>query len=185
MQESGKASEQPAKKPFNWTLFGFTLLAGLSLAGPYYYYSQKHEPDYVVVTYDVDKDEFAAKVDAMVAQYTVRQEGDIPVVHMPPDSDVYIPARLYDWGNFIAELEQGANYRLHFATMVMTHAVIIRELKIMKRIKPGKARMIELRPSLVGEYSIICGEFCGPGHADMVGRMIVVPAAGGPPLQGQ
>jgi cytochrome c oxidase subunit 2 len=170
-------SVQKPDNSFNWKLFALTLLVGLSLAVPVYFYMQDVEPDYVVTTYDVDNDAFMEKVEAMVARYTVRHDGDKPVVHLPPDSDVYIPARLYDWGNFIPELEQGANYRLHFATMAMKHAVVIRELKIMKRIKMGKARMIEVTPTQAGDYDVICGEFCGIGHAGMVGKMIVVPSA--------
>ena len=170
-------SVQKPDTSFNWTLFAITLLVGMSLAVPVYLYMQGIEPDYVVTTYEVDNEAFMEKVEAMVARYTVRHDGDKPVVHMPPNSDVYIPARLYDWGKFIPELEQGANYRLHFATMAMKHAVIIREMKIMKRIKEGKAKMIEVTPTLVGEYDVICGEFCGIGHASMVGKMIVVPSA--------
>jgi len=69
--------------------------------------------------------------------------------------------------------------------MAMKHAVIIRELKIMKRIKPGKARMLEITPSVAGEYEVICGEFCGPGHATMVGKMIVLPSDSSAPDQVQ
>jgi len=179
MDAARKEPARPDKKPFNWKLFIVTVIVGSGLALPGYFFLQKHEPDYTVVTYEVNKDEFAAKVDAMVAEYTVRHEGELPVVHPPPGSDVYIPARLYDWGNFIPELEQGSSYRLHFATMAMKHAVVIRELKIMKRVKMGKARMIEVTPTLLGTYDVICGEFCGPGHATMVGKMIVVPKASG------
>jgi cytochrome c oxidase subunit 2 len=149
------------------------LALGLLLLVPYTLKLLEMRPDYQVDTYRVGKDEFDRKVNDMINRYTVRRQGDMPIVHPPPDSDVYIPARLYDWGDFIVEIEVGRPYRLHFASMAMKHAVIIRELGIMKRIKPGKARMISITPKVAGTFEMICGDYCGPGHGAMVGRLIV------------
>ena len=38
--------------------------------------------------YRIQPFQYAAKVDKMIADYTVRQEGAFPVVHPPPGSDV-------------------------------------------------------------------------------------------------
>jgi heme/copper-type cytochrome/quinol oxidase subunit 2 len=35
-------------------------------------------------------------------------------------------------------------------------------------------------PTASGDFRIICNEFCGIGHHTMVGRVIVVDAAGAP-----
>jgi len=44
----------------------------------------------------------------------------------------------------------------------------------MNRIKPGEIKTIVFAPKRAGRFKLICGEFCGPGHAGMVGTVIVV-----------
>jgi len=121
---------------------------------------------------------FKQKVEQMVARYTVRKEGDMPIVHPPPTSDIYLLAHNYDWGNFILELEQGELYRLHLASMDLRHAIVVHELKLMNRIKPDELKVIEFAPKTVGRFKMVCGEWCGMGHASMVGEIIVVETTG-------
>ncbi len=121
---------------------------------------------------------FKQKVEQMVARYTVRKEGDMPIVHPPPRSDIYLLARNYDWGGFILELEQGEPYRLHLASMDLRHAIVVHELKLMNRIKPDEIKVIEFAPKAAGRFKMVCGEWCGIGHASMVGEIIVVETAG-------
>jgi len=118
--------------------------------------------------------DFITKVNAMVAQYTVRKdEKGNPIVHPPAGSDVYILARNYDWGNFTLELEKGKTYNLKLASKDMKHAIVVRELKLQNRIKVGEIKTIEFIPQKAGTFDVICGEFCGSGHASMVGKLIV------------
>ncbi len=118
--------------------------------------------------------EFIGKVDEMIAKYTVRKdENDKPIVHPPAGGDVYILARNYDFGDYTLELEKGKQYNLKLASKDMRHAIVVRELKLMNRIKVGEIKTIEFTPTKAGTFFMICGEFCGVGHAKMVGRMIV------------
>lgn len=119
-------------------------------------------------------DEFITKVDQMVAQYTVRNdENGQPIVHPPAGSDVYILAKNYDFGKFTVELEKGKTYNLKLASKDMRHAIVVRELKLMNRIKVGEIKTIEFVPMKTGTFNMICGEFCGVGHASMAGKIIV------------
>jgi cytochrome c oxidase subunit II len=47
--------------------------------------------------YRVQPFQYAEKVDKMIADHTVRQEGAFPVVRPPPGSDVYMMGRVYMW----------------------------------------------------------------------------------------
>lgn len=118
--------------------------------------------------------DFITKANAMVARYTVRKdEKGNPIVHPPAGSDVYILARNYDWGNFTLELEKGKTYNLKLASKDLKHAIVVRELKLQNRIKVGEIKTIEFIPQKAGTFDVICGEFCGSGHASMVGKLIV------------
>ncbi len=119
--------------------------------------------------------EFITRVDEMVAKYTVRvDEKGLPVVHPPAGSEVYILARNYDFGNFTLELEKGKKYQLKLASKEMKHAIVVRELGLQNRMKVGEIKTIEFTPRKAGVFRVVCGEFCGVGHASMVGSIIVV-----------
>jgi heme/copper-type cytochrome/quinol oxidase subunit 2 len=55
----------------------------------------------------------------------------------------------------------------------MKHAIVVRELRLQNRIKVGEIKTIEFAPKRAGTFDVICGEFCGAGHASMVGKLIV------------
>ncbi|MDX8389161.1 MAG: hypothetical protein R8M38_01590 [Mariprofundaceae bacterium] len=120
------------------------------------------------------QDEFMAKVDAMVKAHTVRLEGEHPIVRPPAGSDIYIPAKNYDWGGFTLELKKGATYQLHITALDVKHALIVRKLKLMHRAKKGEIKTIAFIPPVAGTFEMLCGDYCGPGHAKMTGNIIVV-----------
>ncbi|MES0371340.1 MAG: hypothetical protein ABUK11_03585 [Mariprofundaceae bacterium] len=119
--------------------------------------------------------EFIVNVDQMVAKYTVRKDEDgMPVVRPPVGSDVYMLARNYDFGKFTLELQKGKTYQLKLAAKEMRHAIVIHQLGIQNRIKVGEIKTIEFIPKRAGTFDVICGEWCGMGHASMVGKIIII-----------
>jgi len=118
--------------------------------------------------------EFIVKVDQMVAKYTVRHdENGVPIVHPPAGSDVYILAQNYHFGKFTLELEKGKTYNLVLAAKEMKHAIVVHQLKLQNRIKLGEIKTIEFIPIKAGTFDVVCGEWCGVGHATMVGKIII------------
>lgn len=170
----------PEKKRVNMGLFLVVALLVLTVVGSFTVKTITGRPDLKVTKQKITRAErnvFKQKSKLMVARYTVRMEGDMPIVHPPPASDIYLLAHNYDWGKFILELEKGKPYRLHLASMDLRHAIVVRELKLMNRIKPDEFKIIEFSPRVAGRFKMVCGEWCGIGHADMVGTIIVVDAA--------
>ena len=115
---------------------------------------------------------FAAKAQDMIDQHTVRQEDIFPVVH-PPPGDIYLIARLWQWWP-ILELEKDQTYRLHISSMDWQHGFSLQPVNINLQIHPGYDMVVTLTPNQVGEFSIVCNEFCGIGHHNMLGKMYVV-----------
>ncbi len=74
----------------------------------------------------------------MVDKYTVRTETDqnIPVVHPPAGSDVYLIARLWAWWP-ILELEKNQSYRLHLSAMDYQHGFSLQPENINLQVVPG------------------------------------------------
>jgi cytochrome c oxidase subunit 2 len=125
--------------------------------------------------YRVKPDAFAAKAEAMVARYKVREEGDtkIPVVRPPVGGDAYLIARLWEWWP-ILELEKGQSYRLHLSSMDWLHGFSLQPTNINIQVHPNYEMVLTVTPTQSGEFAVVCNEFCGIGHHNMLGRIHVV-----------
>jgi len=117
---------------------------------------------------------FQKKTQAMVDKYTVRTETDknIPVVAPPVGSDVYLIGRLWEWWP-ILELKKDQTYRLHISSMDWQHGFSLQPTNINTQIVPGYDMVVTVTPNQSGDYSVVCNEFCGIGHHNMVGKIYV------------
>ena len=117
---------------------------------------------------------FMAKTQAMVDQYTVRTETNqnMPVVHPPPGSDIYLLGRLWQWWPLL-ELEKGQTYRLHISSMDWQHGFSVQPVNINTQIVPGYEMVLTITPDTDGDQTIICNEYCGIGHHNMVGKIYI------------
>jgi len=124
--------------------------------------------------YKTTPEAFMSKTMVMVNEYTIGTETDqqIPVVAPPPGSDVYLIARLWQWWP-ILQLEKGQTYRLHIASMDWQHGFSLQPVNINTQILPGYEMVLTVTPDTDGDQTIICNEFCGIGHHNMVGKIRV------------
>ena len=124
--------------------------------------------------YQTTPAQFGAKVQAMIDEYTVRNETEqnIPVVAPPAGSDVYMLGRLWQWWP-ILELEKGKTYRLHLSSMDWQHGFSLQPVNINLQIVPGYEMVLNITPDVAGEYGVVCNEYCGIGHHTMLGRIYV------------
>jgi cytochrome c oxidase subunit 2 len=125
--------------------------------------------------YRVRPEVYAAKVEAMVEQYQVREEGDtgLPVAHPPAGSDIYMLARLWEWWP-VLELEKDKSYRLHLSSLDWQHGFSLQPTNINLQVHPGYEMVLTITPDKSGTFSVVCNEFCGIGHHTMIGRIHVV-----------
>jgi cytochrome c oxidase subunit II len=125
--------------------------------------------------YRVDPEAYAAKVDAFAEQYKVREEGvtGIPVVRPPAGGDAYVIARLWEWWP-ILELEKNQTYRLHLSSLDWLHGFSLQPTNINIEVHPNYEMIVTIKPDSTGQFGVICNEFCGIGHQNMVGRIYVV-----------
>lgn len=130
--------------------------------------------------YRINPADFVAKVEAMVEAHKVGEEGQtgIPVVRPPAGGDVYLLARLWEWWP-VLELEKGRSYRLHLSSADWQHGFSLLPQNINIQVHPGYEMVLTLEPTEVGEFSVVCNEYCGIGHHTMTGKIRVVEPKGG------
>jgi cytochrome c oxidase subunit II len=118
---------------------------------------------------------YLAKAQKVVDQFTIRTEGptNTPVVKPPVGEDIYLVARLWNWWP-IFELERGKSYRLHIMSMDWQHGFSLQPANINVQVLPGYDMVMTVTPNKTGAHSIVCNEYCGILHHNMVGKIYVV-----------
>lgn len=124
--------------------------------------------------YRTTPEQYTKKVQAMVDQYTIRKETarEMPVVAPPAGADVYLLARLWEWYPAL-ELEKGQTYRLHLSSADWQHGFSVQPENINMQVIPGYEMVLKITPDKSGEFSVVCNEYCGIGHHQMLGKIYV------------
>ncbi len=162
--------EPIARTELVWIVIAF--LWGLVMFSAMIYWHLAGEQNLSNESYRTTPEQFAAKTNAMVEKYQVREEEGFPVVHPPAGSDVYMIARLWQWWP-ILELEKDQTYRLHLSSLDWQHGFSLQPVNINLQIHPNYDMVVTLTPNKAGEYGIVCNEFCGIGHHLMIGKIYV------------
>lgn len=123
-------------------------------------------------TYRTTAEQYMKKVDALVARRKVGEEKGMPVVAPDPKEDVYMLGRLWQWSP-VLKLKKGETYRLHLSSLDLVHGFSIFPLNLNFMVLPGYDYVLTVTPTTIGEFYVVCNEFCGIGHHQMVGKILV------------
>ena len=117
---------------------------------------------------------FGARVAKFVETNKVGEdpESGYPIVEPAPGGDAYMQAQMWTWYP-ILKLKKGQTYRLHLSSLDLQHGFSLQPMNMNFQVLPGYDHVLELTPTLEGEYRVICNEFCGIGHHTMTGVVLV------------
>ena len=71
------------------------------------------------------------------------------------------------------EVNKGDKVKLTITSMDVPHGFSIPEYSINERLNPGKPVTIEFTANKEGTFTAFCSVFCGSGHSNMKGKLIV------------
>ena len=148
---------------FLWGLFMFFFMIAWHFIG---------EQNLSTETYRVQPSAFEAKVESFAEQYQVGEESGVPVVRPPAGEDVFMLARLWEWWP-VLELKKGQSYRIHLSSLDWQHGFSLQPVNINAQILPGYEMVLTVTPDTPVDQTIICNEYCGLGHHNMVGKIYV------------
>jgi cytochrome c oxidase subunit 2 len=120
----------------------------------------------------VEPQKFAERVEKFVADYKVGEDKGYPIVAPPPGADVYLKGSMWQWYPII-KLKKGVEYTLHLSSTDINHGFSLYPININFQVVPGYDYGLKVVPNKSGDFRIICNEFCGIGHHNMTGRVIV------------
>lgn len=102
---------------------------------------------------------------ALMAQIGANETSQIPVIKIEAKRFVYSPNEI--------TLKKGQPVVLEFNAIDFVHGFKIPDLNLRADLPPGKVTRLPLTPDKVGVYDFLCDNFCGGGHEEMSGRIVV------------
>ena len=95
-------------------------------------------------------------------------------VHAQPNEQVIqIVAKKFSYAPNVIMLKKGRPVVLEFTTLDVMMGFNVPDMKVRTDIIPGKVSRVHLVPDKVGTFPFVCDVFCGSGHEDMSGSIIV------------
>jgi cytochrome c oxidase subunit 2 len=86
---------------------------------------------------------------------------------------IRITARQWSFTPEEIHLALGQSVILEIASLDVTHGFNVPDLDVRVDVKPGKPTHIPVQPRRAGTYAFHCDVFCGDGHEQMSGRIVV------------
>src|SRR5262245_32548559 len=100
-----------------------------------------------------------------------------PLSDPPVQRAIRVSARRFTFTPKTITRAKGERIKLVVTSEDVDHGFAIKEFSIDQEIKAKETKVIELTPDKEGRFQFTCSVFCGDGHGDMVGELIVT----GPP----
>ena len=148
---------------FGWAVFMFVFMIAWHRIGG------QNTPS---TTYRTTPADFARVAGDFIEKYKIGEEAGRAVVQPPAGGDAYMIARIWSFDPILV-LQKGKKYRLHLSSLDLQHGFSLQPLNLNFQILPGYVYVVTITPKEVGEFSVICNEYCGIGHHTMVGKIIV------------
>ena len=98
---------------------------------------------------------------------------EYPIVADAGTTMIKISARLGEFDPDVIRLKKGEKATLEVSSADTTHGFTCPDLGIDTKIVPGTPVVIPVIASVPGEHDFFCSVFCGEGHENMVGKILV------------
>ena len=108
------------------------------------------------------------KADLVLVEYPVKAE-----LTSQTEQIIKITAKKFEYSPSEIRLKKGVPVVLELTSLDRKHGFNCSKLGIRTDIEPGKVTRVPLTPQNTGIYNFHCDVFCGDGHDDMTGQIIV------------
>ena len=87
--------------------------------------------------------------------------------------EVSMTARQFAFEPAVVRVKQGQTVRLKVKSVDVAHGIAIPDFGINEVLEPNKEVVIEFRADKKGSFPFLCSVFCGAGHSQMRGQIVV------------
>jgi cytochrome c oxidase subunit II len=91
----------------------------------------------------------------------------------PKERVIKVIAKKFVFVPNVIEVKHGETVVLHLTAPEIPMGINFAEFGMRADILPGKVTMLRLTPDKVGSFTFLCDVFCGSGHEEMSGSLVV------------
>jgi len=95
----------------------------------------------------------------------------------PGERVVHVVARKFAYSPDVIQLQLGVPAIIELTSLDRDHGFSVPELGLRIDVEPGKTARVRVVPGKVGTFEFHCDVFCGSGHEEMAGRIVVSASA--------
>ena len=88
---------------------------------------------------------------------------------------IAVTAERFKFTPGVIQLKVGEPVVLELTSIDRKHGFQVPDLKIDETIEPGKVTRVRIVPDKAATYDFHCSVFCGSGHEEMAGQIVVSP----------
>lgn len=87
--------------------------------------------------------------------------------------EIYVTAKSWQFEPSTIKVKLGDKVRLRVKSVDVDHGFSIPEFRVNMTLKPNRLLTTEFVADKKGEFTFFCSVYCGSGHKDMKGKLIV------------
>ena len=91
----------------------------------------------------------------------------------PQEQVVKVSAKRFEYSPSVIKVKVNAPVVLELTSLDRVHGFAIPDLKVEAEIKPGEVTRVRFVPDKTGTFAFHCNIFCGSGHEEMAGQLVV------------
>ena len=92
---------------------------------------------------------------------------------LPPERVIHITAKTFAFSPDSITLKKGEPVVFEISSGDRKHGFSLRAFGVRSDVLPGKVSRIRFTPDKTGKFSFSCDVFCGDGHEEMTGTVVV------------
>ncbi len=92
---------------------------------------------------------------------------------VPVERVIHISAKKFEFSPDSITLKKGEPVVLEISSADREHGFSLRAFGVRTNVSPGKVSRIRISPDKTGKFTFSCDVFCGDGHEEMTGTVVV------------
>ena len=92
---------------------------------------------------------------------------------VPVEKVIHISAKKFEFSPDSITLKKGEPVVLEISSADREHGFNLRAFGVRTNVSPGKVSRIRISPDKTGKFTFSCDVFCGDGHEEMTGTVVV------------
>ena len=92
---------------------------------------------------------------------------------VPVERVIHVSAKKFEFSPDSITLKKGEPVVLEISSADREHGFNLRAFGVRTNVSPGKVSRIRITPDKIGKFTFSCDVFCGDGHEEMTGTVIV------------